>query len=420
LTLAAAAAWAAPAPCSEQELAKLLESAAVRPAVSLTCSALLKPTDVIQKRVVIRGSAASGLVLDCRGATLRNGLLILSRQTGESGAGAWDRPERITVRNCVIEGHLRVSGMAINGEALPLRDSSRAPGHTERAQNAAPRNILLENLSIRARGNIALYVSPGVTRLTLGNSTITGRTRSVAIYLDTESAGNTISGNTIEAELGREAIAVDGSAYNLISDNIIRTSSTRQPGGIFLYRNCGQGGTIRHQTPHSNAIVGNDFFVAPAIWVASRNGNRRYCGADDGYPFGSSASNLDHAQNTVILGNHFLEIKSRDILKINDGPTLVQENRIVDPAFATDPPPFSRFVAVGAKQPPVLLQNDVGPGKRTRSGLSCFEPEKLPALRVVKSGETRAIASRDPRCPSRTLICKDGELALMPDACDAR
>jgi hypothetical protein len=133
---ASAEARAAPAACSEQELARLLESAALRPAVSLTCSALLKPTDVIQKRVVIRGSAASGLVLDCRGATLHNDLLILSRQTGESGAGAWDRPERITVRNCVIEGHLRVSGMAINGEAPALRDSSRSPGHS-----AASRSI---------------------------------------------------------------------------------------------------------------------------------------------------------------------------------------------------------------------------------------------------------------------------------------
>ena len=421
LALAAADAQAAPAPCSEQELAELLEprSAAGREVV-LACSATLKPTDLIDKRIVIRGSAGSGLVLDCRGAQLRGEFLILSRETTVSGASAWERPERVTVRNCSIVGGIRVSGMAINGEAPALRDSSRTPGHTERAQNAAPREILLENLSIRTPGNIPLYVSPGVTRLTLRNSTITGRTRSVAIYLDTESAGNTISGNTIEAELGREAIAVDGSAYNRISHNIIRTTSTRQPGGVFLYRNCGQGGTIRHQTPHSNAIVGNEFFVAPAIWVASRNGGRSYCGADGGYPFGSSASNLDHAQNTVILGNHFVAAESRDILRISDGPTLVQENRIIYPAFATDPLPFSRFVTMAWLKPAVLVQNDVGLGQRARTGLSCFEPETLPALRVLKSGETLAIASPDPGCPSRTLSCKDGALSVLPDACSPR
>lgn len=421
LTLASTEPQAAPAACSEPELAELLEprSAAQRE-VFLTCNATLKPTDLIDKRVVIRGPAASGLVLNCQGARLRGGLLILSRETTLSGASAWERPERITVRNCSIVGSIRVSGMAINGEAPALRDSSRAPGHTERAQNAAPRGILLENLSIHTPGNIPLYVSPGVTRLTLRNSTITGRTRGVAIYLDTESAGNTISGNTIEAELGREAIAVDGSAYNRISNNIIRTTSTRRPGGIFLYRNCGQGGTIRHQTPHSNAIVDNEFFVAPAIWVASRNGNRSYCGADGGYPFGSSASNLDHAQNTVILGNHFVAAENRDILRINDGPTLVQENRVVYSAFAADPLPFSRFVTVGTLKQPVLVQNDVGLGQRARTGRSCFDPGTLPALRVLKSGETHVITSPDPGCSSRTLSCTDGALALLPDACNPR
>jgi hypothetical protein len=271
--------------------------------------------------------------------------------------------------------------MAINGEAPALRDSSRTPGHTERAQNAAPRDVLLEHLSIRTRGNIPLYVSPGVTRLTLRNSTIAGRTRSVAIYLDAESAGNVISGNTIEAELGREAIAVDASAYNLIIDNIIRPQGAK--GGIFLYRNCGQGGTIRHQPPHSNAIVGNEFFVAPAIWVASRNGNRSYCWADSGYPFGSSASNRDHAQNTLICGNHFHALESREVLKINDGPTTVQDNRVLYPDFAADPVPFMRFVAVDTPRAPAYAGNDVGSTRRTDAATSCLEA-RLPDGQPVR------------------------------------
>lgn len=365
---------AAPRDCTAADVARLTESPAPRLAAPLTCNATLKSTDVIARGLAIHGSEASGLVLDCQGATVRGELLILSHQRADSGA--WERPERITVRNCVIEGGVRVSGLAINGEGPLLRDSSRSLGHTERAQNAAPRDVLLENLSIRTSAHIPLYVSPGVTRLTLRNSTITGRSNSVAIYLDAESAGNTISGNTIDAELGREALAVDSSAYNVITNNVIRTRSPR-PGGIYLYRNCGQGGTIRHQTPHSNAIVGNEFFVAPAIWVASRNGNRRYCSADDGYPFGSSASNLDFAQNTVICANHFLAMGSRELLKINDGPTVVQDNRIIYP----DPLPFNRFVTIGTAKLPVLTGNDVGIGKRPHSAASCPDPRRLPAVK---------------------------------------
>ena len=370
-------AHALPAACSEQAMADLLEPrSSLRPEVVLTCSVTLKPTDVIDKRVVILGSAASGMVLDCQGARVRNELLILSREPPASGAGGWDRPERVTVRNCTVIGGLRVSGMAINGEAPALRASSRTLGHTERAQNAAPRDILLENLSIRTPANIPLYVSPGVTRLTLRSSTITGKSRSVAIYLDAESAGNTISGNTIDADVGREAIAVDSSAYNLIINNIIRTRSPR-PGGIFLYRNCGQGGTIRHQTPHSNAIVGNEFSVAPAIWVASRNGNRSYCWADSGYPFGSSASNLDHAQNTLICGNHFAAIDSREVLKINDGPTRIEGNRVIDPGSAEVPAPFTRFVTVGTPHAPAYAGNDVGSTRRSDATALCVNA-KLP------------------------------------------
>jgi hypothetical protein len=380
---AVAEARAAPTACSERELAELFEPrSAARPEVLLTCNATLKPADVVDKRVVILGSAASGAVLDCQGAQVRNELLILSRETPVSGTSAWERPERVSVRNCTIVGGIRVSGMAINGEAPLLRDSSRALGHTERAQNAAPRDILLENLTIRTPGHIPLYVSPGVTRLTLRNSTITGRSRSVAIYLDAESAGNTIAGNTIDADLGREAIAVDASAYNVIRNNIIRTRSPR-PGGIYLYRNCGQGGTIRHQTPHSNAIVGNEFFVAPAIWVASRNGNRSYCWADSGYPFGSSASNLDHARNTLICGNHFLAIEGREVLKINDGPTRVEGNRVLDPRFGAAPVPFTRFVAVGTTRAPAYAGNDVGSVRRSDAAASCLNA-KLPDGQPVR------------------------------------
>jgi hypothetical protein len=129
--------------------------------------------------------------------------------------------------------------------------------------------------------------------------------------------------------------------------------------------------------------VGNDFFVVPAIWVASRNGNRRYCGADDGYPFGSSASNLDHAQNTLICGNHFLAIEGSEILKINDGPTRVEGNRVLDPNFAAAPVPFAGFVTVGTTRAPAYAGNDVGSVKRSDAAASCLNA-KLPDGQPVR------------------------------------
>ena len=98
---------------------------------------------------------------------------------------------------------------------------------------------------------------------------------------------------------------MDGSAENVISGNTFRVA---WQGGIHLYRNCGEGGTIRHQTPSRNVITGNRFIYdvplhLPAIDVGSREGRRLYCGEDDGYPFGSSLDDGDGATDNVVDGN---------------------------------------------------------------------------------------------------------------------
>jgi len=86
-------------------------------------------------------------------------------------------------------------------------------------------------------------------------------TNSVAVYLDAESYRNTLQGNSFHADHGagsqREVLAVDGSSNNLIMSNHF---SSLQYGGIYLYRNCGEGGTIRHSTPSNNSIINNVFY----------------------------------------------------------------------------------------------------------------------------------------------------------------
>jgi hypothetical protein len=277
------------------------------------------------ERIVLAGSANSGRIIDCNGGWFNDGkmteLIIQSRKT----TNGWDRPERITIRNCRIRGAVRIIGMGRNGQGPAVRESSVKRGHTERAQAAAPTQILISNVEIEADTLIPLYLAPGVTGVTLENSKITGWSCSTALYLDAESANNSIRSNIFSLQARREIIAVDGSASNHIVGNQFDCLSH---GGIYLYRNCGEGGTVRHQTPHHNVISGNRFstesfgFWSYGIWLGSRNGKRSYRDDDAGYDFGSSVDNRDFADNNIIAGNVFVPPAARAVR--DDG----QNNRI--------------------------------------------------------------------------------------------
>ncbi|MGU3538596.1 right-handed parallel beta-helix repeat-containing protein [Methylobacterium sp. A54F] len=283
-------------------------------AVRLTCSVTLGPGDQVRRRVILEGREASGVTLDCNGATIGQAdpppafaafAIEVRSAPAADGSARWERPEDVTIRGCTILGHVRVWGMGQSGQGAAVRASSHSLGHTERAQAAAPARVSLLSSRITALGYTPVYLAPGVTGFTLADSTLTGRAASVAVYLDAESAGNAILRNRFDIETGREVIAVDGSARNRIADNAF---TLHGEGAIRLYRNCGEGGTVRHQTPSSNTIRGNVFrqagFLAPEpVVVNSRGGWRLYCGADAGYPFGSSLDNGDNGVGNVIEDN---------------------------------------------------------------------------------------------------------------------
>jgi parallel beta-helix repeat protein len=111
-------------------------------------------------------------------------------------------------------------------------------------------------------------------------------------------------------------MAVDGSATNTIIGNHFLQVSY---GGIYLYRNCGEGGTVRHQTPQGNVIENNFFNIKDlrsgsyGIWLGSRQGRRSYCEEDAGYPFGSSIDNRDFADHNILRGNIFQPSSDRAI-----------------------------------------------------------------------------------------------------------
>lgn len=284
--------------------------------VEIRCDLTLAPTDVITKRLIFSDARPSGATLDCKGATLdgSRGTInfgkptVLIRST-KGRSGDWSVPSGITVRNCVIKGALRLQGLGTNGQAKEVQLSSLTPDHTAHAQASAPSHIALSNLTFVADGRVPLYIGPGVTAVHLEKSTFAGKSNGPALYLDAESADNTISENRFAVESRREQVAIDGSARNVITGN---TFDDPAGGGIFLYRNCGEGGTIRHQKPQYNTIAGNTFsysmaFLAkPAIWLNSRNGAQRYCFRDPAHPFGSSVSSLDFAEFNTVTGNRLM------------------------------------------------------------------------------------------------------------------
>ena len=117
---------------------------------------------------------------------------------------------------------------------------------------------------------------------------------------DAESSENRIIGNRFAVKTTRrEQIAVDGSAGNLISGNVFEDAIN---GGIFLYRNAGEGGTIRHQPPQHNRIEGNHFRYEglvrprPAVWLNQRNGRTTHRLSAPDLPLGSSLDPRDLAR----------------------------------------------------------------------------------------------------------------------------
>lgn len=305
-------AWSLPAarPCTAAELDELTADAATP--YRLTCRAVLAPGQRILRPILIEGAEASGAGLDCKGASVgRPGLATTTRQptiaiwSRRITAEHWSRPTDIRIENCTIHGAVRVWGMGADGGYDDLRASSRTADHTATTQGAAPSHIELDRVTIVGTGSIPLYAGPGVTRLSLTHSTLSGRSDATALYLDAESASNRIENNTIAVATRREAVAVDGSARNRITGN--RFNLNGRP-GVFLYRNCGERGVIRHQTPSDNQITDNVFSGAARlrpqlVVVGAREGRRSYCGADRGYPWGSSADDRDRATNNVVARN---------------------------------------------------------------------------------------------------------------------
>ncbi|TDV37316.1 hypothetical protein C7405_103446 [Paraburkholderia caballeronis] len=269
----------------------------------------------VRGSLIFEGGAASGVTLNCNGSSIEAGesrsgkheaIVIRSRKLP---GGDWEAPTRIAIENCVVLGSIRVYGIDKNANGAAMKESSLDPGHTARVQKAAPSRIEFRHVRIVTHDGVALYIGPGVTRTALIDSVIEGTGTAPAVYMDAESAGNLIARSEFSYRSAkREVVAIDGSAHNTIKNSIFKDV---EHGGIFIYRNCGEGGVIRHQKPEFNAIEGNTFIYGkrsggrtfPAVWIGSRQGRESYCFRDPDHPFGSSLSPLDFARHNTVSGN---------------------------------------------------------------------------------------------------------------------
>jgi hypothetical protein len=299
-----------------------------------------------QEVVVLDWKTASNTVLNGRGAWFNGGRPTQLVIQSTFSKGEWKRPRNFTFKNWKINGSIRILGVGSSASNAVKRSSFQL-GHTERLQAAAPTGITLSDLKIKADGKIPLIVGPGATKVSLRDSTISGHSQSVAVYLDAESADNSIANNTFKIKADRELIAVDGSSSNLITGN---TFTNLPWGGVYVYRNCGERGVVRHQKPQNNVISENIFNLNSlksyweknpkngrqleyryGIWLGSREGSRApdYCDEDKGYRFGSSISNQDFANDNIISGNRRIGSSKGFLLKLSEDLGIGGYNKFI-------------------------------------------------------------------------------------------
>lgn len=351
--------------CSDEEIAKILEVTHVQHDV--TCSFTLPAGSVVYRPLRLYGDAADGVTIDCNGSSIghtafnglsdtKDDLMIEVRSKyfvpdpdpkacGEhdpspftfvknaNGYYERERPEHITIKNCDIRGRVRIWGLASNDVCKSSRDDTGI-GHTVRARDAAPQDIVLDNVTINTEGFVPLFLSPGVTRVQVLNSKFEGTSNSSAIYMSDESCCNTIRNTKFLVNTEREVIAVDGSSYNLFVNNWF---TRLEDGGVFLYRNCGEKGTVRWRSPHHNQFINNFFNYNtssspnPAIYIGSRDGDPDgkfgYCGLDSAYDFGSGADDRDFARYNTVMQNQFRYRSVSDSID-DKNPTLNSPNYV--------------------------------------------------------------------------------------------
>lgn len=304
--------------------------------VTIDCDITLSSSDVITKLVRFIGSDSDNVTFDCNGAQIfplqplitSHSIRVATKVTVVNGVEVYDRPENIEIKNCDVYGTVRIHGSGYNPNDLNNYSNNAGPAWVLDVRNTSPRNVVFDNVDITNYWHKdALYFGEGVTHITYKNSRIYNQTQGVAVYFGFESANNTLENNEIynRSSNDREIVAVDASEYNVITRNWLDGVNN---GGIYLYRNCGEGGSIKYTGPRYNEISDNILYYNkyngsnPGIYVGERTGeNIGFCNLDSGWswdisdvPTGlgwdsdwesSSSDDRDFARFNDVDGNRF-------------------------------------------------------------------------------------------------------------------
>ena len=246
----------------------------------------------------------SDIVFDCNSAIL-NGLGKTKRNTFFLAYKKEEAPllaafyirgsednfiENVTIKNCNISYY--INGINVNfglseSTHSNLKNNINVVALENHLRTISPRHIEINNVNITANHKTGIYLQRYITNFKLKNSTL--KANDIGIYLESGTKDNLISGSTFSKNgettynlatrkrtlriKKREAIAIDSSAHNTITDN---TFINNAGGAIFIYKNCYENFEDEKSLPrvqHSsfNIIEGNTFSdERKGVWIASR------------------------------------------------------------------------------------------------------------------------------------------------------
>lgn len=403
-------------------------------AVQVDCSVTLDPGTTITKRLRF-SPAASGATFDCNGGEIvfdptvldaANQRMVFVHSTVADGKWSW--PHDITIRNCTIYGAVAMRGIYLE----ELSAESRKEGYVRYIQSIAPTRIHLDNLDIHHCGGKAscdnggastqssgLYLHQGVHHVTVERSTFQGRAPGGSVYLTSETTANVFRDNDfgLASTTGREQVSIDGSDGNRFINN--RFAELRN-GGIYIYRNCGENGLLRHTKPERNEIVNNVFYYdrytgpEASVLFAAR-GYKDYCpddwdlGSNSQWPTSSSNDDRNYARNNVVLQNQIFK-RSLDVM-IRTGawpfdgsaadptsfPNTVELNETVTSGTA---------LAVGSRWPSSWTDGRMPETRRA----ACWVDDGY--KNILLDGESIDVAWHSHRlvCRPDRRTCRDGKL----------
>ena len=341
LLAAAAALMLAPPPAAAVDPgSQLITCDRADERVDITVSSHLDPSCTWTRGVEI---LASNVTLDCQGAHIA----APDRRYGVYIHAPADTPlTNITVRNCHIEGflnnfHVEREGFRQLAEGveyengfsnITIEDStslnSRGVGIFV---NGYVEGVTLRNLHVEGAGSTGIYLEAGSKNCIVENSTIVDNG-----FGENSPQGDMFTFGGIDFWFwgtGREGLAIDGSRFNVIRNNIFQSNTA---GGIFLYKNCGEFVTQRPERwfqrrygADGNLIENNTFIDEDnGVWIGSRMGENTLpmeC-SDPQYLPGYA---LDYAHDNVVHDNVFQNVTFG--VRVEDDAAVVTDNEFVSP-----------------------------------------------------------------------------------------